>query len=932
MDTVASPGPSSPFDPACLREELTSSWGEIRRPDQARAGVLRRLKALKAEAQREAQGLLEQTGDGRACAKALALFQDELVKLIYDLSTFHIYHAPKPAAAMPMALVATGGYGRGLMAPGSDVDLLFLFPDKQTAQAESIVKSVLHYLWDLGYKVGHAVRTVDQTIKAAKIDMTIRTALLDARLIHGEDALFNRMQASLLSSVVQGSQREFIEAKLRERAERLKRIGFSRYMVEPNIKEGKGGLRDLNMLHWFAVHLNTGGQGQAETGLFSPGETATFNRCEAFLWTVRCYLHFLAGKPEERLSFDLQPEMARLLQYHSRLGLLGVERFMKHYFLIAKDVGDLTRTVCSCLEIRELKTVPSLSDFMGILPWGSRARLAATTAFRVDHDRLNVKQPDAFTKDPLNLIRLFVEAERRNLLLHPEAIRLVRSSLKLIDDGFRANPAANQLFLKLLTSRHAPERLLRTLNEAGVLGRFIADFGRIVAMAEFSMYHYFTIDEHTIRAVGILSQMEKGAFADELPLATEIFPGIQNRRALYLALLMHDVAKALEGDHSIIGAELTRKLAFRMGLEAAEADTAAWLVEHHLTMSQTAQSRDISDPQTVRTFADIVQSPERLKLLLLLTVADIRAVGPGVWNGWKGQLLRSLYYDTEPLLAGGHTREPRMSRIISAQARLRETLAGWPPAEVERFVHRHEPDYWLKTDLERQVQHAKIIRAFESERPVVAFDAKCDEFRSLTELTLVTGVKGDTVQPLTELTLVTQDTPRLLMIFAGACAAAGANIASAQISTTRDGLALDTLFLQRLFSDSEEIERAQKISHTISAILSGKRAIDTLETARSLQKSRIRAFSVTPDIIIDNTASLELTVIEVHALDRPGLLFDLARGLSDLELDIASAHIATFGEKAVDVFYVRDRFRKKLVSGDAKRLIRKRLLALLKAG
>jgi [protein-PII] uridylyltransferase len=932
MDTVASLGLSSTFDPACLREELTSSWGEIRRPDQARAGVLRRLKALKAEAQSEAQELLEQTGDGRACAKALALFQDELVKLIYDLSTFHISRAPKPPAAMPMALVATGGYGRGLMAPGSDVDLLFLFPDKQTAQAESIVKSVLHYLWDLGYKVGHAVRTVDQTIKAAKEDMTIRTALLDARLIHGEDALFNRMQASLLSGVVQGNQREFIEAKLRERAERLIRIGFSRYMVEPNIKEGKGGLRDLNMLHWFAVHLNTGGQAQAETGLFSPNETATFNRCEAFLWTVRCYLHFLAGKPEERLSFDLQPEMARLLQYHSRLGLLGVERFMKHYFLIAKDVGDLTRTVCSCLEIRELKTVPSLSDFMGILPWGSRARLAATTAFRVDHDRLNVKQPDAFTKDPLNLIRLFVEAERRNLLLHPEAIRLIRSSLKLIDDGFRTNPAANQLFLKLLTSRHAPERSLRALNEAGVLGRFIADFGRVVAMAEFSMYHYYTIDEHTIRAVGILSQMEKGALADELPLATEIFPGVQNRRALYLALLMHDVAKAVEGDHSIVGAELTRRLAFRMGLEPAEADTAAWLVEHHLTMSQTAQSRDISDPQTVRTFADIVQSPERLKLLLLLTVADIRAVGPGVWNGWKGQLLRSLYYDTEPLLAGGHTREPRKSRIISAQARLRETLDGWPPAEIEHFIQRHEPDYWLKTDLERQLQHAKIIRAFESERPVVAFDAKCDEFRSLTELTLVTGVKGDPVQPLTELTLVTQDTPRLLMIFAGACAVAGANIASAQISTTRDGLALDTLFLQRLFSDSEEIERAQKISHTISAILSGKRAIDTLETARSLQKSRIRAFSVTPDIIIDNTASQELTVIEVHALDRPGLLFDLARGFSDLELDIASAHIATFGEKAVDVFYVRDRFRKKLMSGDVKRLIRKRLLALLKAG
>ena len=305
MDAFTNPGPPS-FDLACLREELTSYWLEIpRNADQVRVRVLPRLKALKAQAQSEARGFLERTGDGRACAKALALFQDELVKLIYDLSIFHICRALKPAAAEHMALVATGGYGRGLMAPGSDVDVLFLLPSNQTAQAESIVKSVLYYLWDLGYKVGHAVRTIDQTIKAAKDDTTVRTALLDARLIHGESALFNRMRVSSISSVVQGSQREFIAAKFRERAQRLKRTGFSRYMVEPNIKEGKGGLRDLNMLHWFAVYLSPGGKGQAEAGIFSPGETATFNRCEAYLWTVRCHLHFLAGEPEERLSPDM---------------------------------------------------------------------------------------------------------------------------------------------------------------------------------------------------------------------------------------------------------------------------------------------------------------------------------------------------------------------------------------------------------------------------------------------------------------------------------------------------------------------------------------------------------------------------------------------------------------------------------------------------
>ncbi len=799
------------------------------------------------------------------------------------------------------------------MAPSSDVDLLFLLPYKQTAWGESIVESILYFLWDLGYKVGHATRNVDQTLKAAKDDTTIRTALLDARLIYGEDTLFDELWSRFVSKVVHGTQQEFIAAKLAEREQRLKRAGISRYRVEPNVKEGKGGLRDLNMLHWFATYLNPVKNGQAESGIFTPEEVATFNKCEAFLWTVRCHLHFLANKAEERVSFDMQQEMARRLKYHDRKGLLGVERFMKHYFLVAKDVGDLTRILCSSLELRQLKSVPSLSDFVGAMPWNSRAKLAATTDFRVDNSRINVKSPTAFQDNPLNLIRLFMESERNNLLLHPEAIRLARSSLRLIDDNFRADPQANQLFLELLTSKDAPESTLRAMNEAGVLGQFIPEFGHVVGMMQFNMYHHYTVDEHTIRAVGILSQIEKGALGDELPLSTEIINNIQNRRALYVALLTHDIAKGQEEDHSILGAKIARKLAHRLGLSPGEAETAAWLVEHHLVMSQTAQSRDISDPQTIKTFADFVQSPDRLKLLLLLTVADIRAVGPGIWNGWKGQLLRSLYYDTEPLLAGGHTRLPRQARIRDAQEQLRKALAAWPAAEVDHFVERHEPDYWLKTEIDRQVQHAQLIKQAEAESLPLAFEVKSDAFRALTELTLVT-----------------KDNPGLLMIFAGACAAAGANIASAQISTTRDGLALDTLVLQRAFpEDAEEIRRAEKIASVIGEVIVGRRAIETLDTSRQRPKPRLGAFTVPPDIIIDNTASQAQTVVEAHAIDRPGLLFDLTREFRDLGLDIASAHIATFGEKAVDVFYVTDRSKQKITDQDAKSHIQQKLLEML---
>ncbi len=916
MDQINFPTPPY-FDPAALREEFSGYWREgVDSPSQLRARVVRRLKEVKQNARNEAQALLLRTGDGRACASALATFQDELIKLIYDYSTKHLYRAQNPSAAEHMAIVATGGYGRGMLAPSSDIDLLFLLPYKQTAWGESIVESVLYFLWDLGFKVGHATRTVDQTLRAAREDMTIRTALLDARLLYGEGALFRELWARFIANIVQGSQRDFIAAKLDEREERLKRAGVSRYRVEPNIKEGKGGLRDLNMLHWLAVYLNPGKNGQAEKKVFTAEEIATFRRCEAFLWRIRCHLHFLTGKPEERISFDVQPEMARRLHYRDRKGLLGVERFMKHYFLIAKDVGDLTRTVCSSLELRQLKTVPTLSDFYGVLPWSSRAKLAATTAFRFDNGRLNVKQPDVFRKDPLNLIRFFIEAERNNLLLHPEALRLIRLSLKLIDDSFRDNPEANQLFLDLLTSRNAPETSLRYMNEAGVLGRFIPDFGRVVAMMQFNMYHHYTIDEHTIRAIGILSQIEKGGLGEELPLSTEIVGDIQNRRALYLALLMHDVAKACEGDHSVVGAAMTRALALRLGLSPAEAETAAWLVQHHLVMSQTAQHRDISDPQTIKNFADIVQSPERLKLLVLLTVADIRAVGPYTWNGWKGQLLRSLYYDTEPLLAGGHTKAPRQARITDAKIRLREALRDWPAQEVEHFIERHEPDYWLRTDTDRQVQHAHLIRRFEAEDAPLAFSVRC----------------CDISHPIPELTFVTKDHPRLLMQCTGACAAAGANIASAQISTTRDGLALDTLLFNRSYhQDNEEIVQTQKIARVIGDVVSGARSVDGQKVRSSRPKPRLGAFTVPPDVVIDNAGSQEATVVEIQALDRPGLLFDLSRVLSDLDLDISSAHIATFGEKAVDVFYVADSSRKKVTTEEAKRHIRESLLEMLSA-
>jgi [protein-PII] uridylyltransferase len=906
------------FDPLAMREKLTQLW---RQHDgnsaELRAALLVQLKQLVRDARESARMALEADGNGRRCAKSLSLFQDELIRLLFDFITSHVYRATNPSQAERMNIIATGGYGRGLLAPASDIDLLLLMPYKKTPWGESVAEYLLYLLWDLGFKVGHATRTVEQTVRFAKSDIATHTALLDARLILGGEELWRSFNMQFHDTLLSGGHREFIAAKLDERDKRHERTGSSRYRVEPNIKDGKGGLRDLHTLYWIAKHLNPilNNENWVEAGLFSPAEYNLYRSSEDFLWTVRCHLHFLSGKAEERLTFDVQPIMAERLHYRERGGLMAVERFMKHYFLVAKDVGDLTRVVCSSLEVKQLKGVPQLNDLLSPLTWRARARLSNTSDFRIENGRMTAKHKDVFKNDPVNLIRLFSLAAEHNVLLHPEVVRLVRSSLSLIDDKLRANPEANRLFMEILTSRTLPEVSLRRMNEAGVLGRFIPDFGRVVSMMQFNMYHHYTVDEHLIRSIGELSKIERGLLGDELPLSTEIIRSIANRRALYLAVFLHDVAKGRDEDHSIVGARIARRLGPRFGLSPSETATVVWLIENHLVMSQFAQSRDLNDPKTIRDFADIVQSRELLMLLVILTAADIRAVGPGVWTGWKGQLLRTLYYETEPLLTGGHTNVPREMRIRAAHDELRRALPDWPRAEVDALIERQHASYWLRTDLTRQLAHAELIRRAKEKGLPVSYEIATDSFASLTELTLWC-----------------QDRPGLIAMIAGACSAAGANIVGAALATTRDGMALNTFALQRAFEhEQEERDFAARIAGTIEKLLSGNGDFQKLMARKPRRRTRVEAFSVEPRVSIDNALSDELTVIEVNGRDRPRLLFDLASSIADLNINISSAQVATFGEKAVDVFYVVDATKKKITRENVQKLLNDRLLEVLEA-
>ena len=649
------------------------------------------------------------------------------------------------------------------------------------------------------------------------------------------------------------------------------------------------------------------------SGAFTRAEVATFRRCEDFLWTVRCHMHFETGRAEERLSFDLQPAIAEALGYRQDASLRSVERFMKHYFLVAKDVGELTAILCSALEIQQLARAPRLPQFLNPLSWTTRRQVRRMTDFRIDDDLLNVASENTFKSDPVNILRLFFRAHETGTFFHPNAIRLLRGSLRLIDDKLRADPAANRIFLSLLTSRTSPEIALRRMNDAGVLGRFIPEFGHVVSMMQFNMYHHFTVDEHLIRTIGQLSSIEAGGLPQALPLSTEIVSTIQNRRALYVAALLHDIGKGRPEDHSILGERIARRLCPRLGLRKAETDVVAWLVREHLTMSDTAQRRDLGDAKTIRDFADIVQTPERLKLLVLLTVADIRAVGPGTWNSWKGQLLRELYYETEPLVTGGHTMTSRRSRLAAAEKQLREALAEWQQEDVEAFVANQYPDYWLRTDTDKQVEHAKLVHEARRDGKKLAISFKSDAFKGMTELTVLVP-----------------NHPRLLSLLAGCCASAGANIIGAQICSTRDGFALDTFVLQRSFADNEdEARRTATIRRTIESVLKGEVRLRSLLANRKPAERRIHAFDVEPEVVISNSLSDQFTVIEVSGLDRPGLLYELTSAISDLRLDITSAHITTYGEKAVDVFYVTDLTGKKVIDPNRQVTIREMLEQVL---
>jgi len=794
------------------------------------------------------------------------------------------------------------------MAPQSDVDLLFLTPYKITPWAESVIETMLYILWDLKLKVGHASRTIRDCLRLGGQDFTIRTALLENRFLAGDRQLADHFKKRLWHELFEGTEREFIEAKLEERDNRHEKQGGQRYMVEPNVKEGKGGLRDLQSLFWIAKYLHQV-DNVAELvalGVFTEDEFDTFARAESFLWAVRCHIHLLTKRATDQLTFDLQVDVAERMGYRDTAGRRAVEHFMQDYFRHATQVGDLTRIFLTKLEAAHAKSQPLLQRIF-------RRKRKLKDGYEEVHGRLAIADETALLSEPINLLRVFEEGLRTGLLIHPDAMRLVTANLDLIDDTLRNDRKAQKLFLDLLLKHGNPERALRRMNELGVLSAFIPEFEPIVALMQFNMYHSYTVDEHTIQCISNLAQIERGELEEDLPLSSSILEEGVNRKVLYVALLLHDIGKGRDEDHSIVGARIARKVAPRLGLKAKEVDTVEWLVRYHLLMSDMAQKRDIADPRTVRDFAKAVQTKERLDLLCVLTVCDIRGVGPDTWNNWKASLLRALYRQTRRAMEGGLEELNREQRGSDAKRNLAEELADWPAKDVNREKARHYPPYWQGLHVTAHVVFAKLLRDLTEDD--IAIDLAIDEGRDATRACFALA-----------------DHPGIFSRLAGALALVGANVVDARTYTSKDGFATAAFWIQDSDGHPYEADRLPRLRKMIHKTLKGEVVATEAIQSRDKIKKRERAFKVPTHITFDNDGSEIYTIIEVDTRDRPGLLYDLTRTLATNNIYINSAVIATYGEQVVDTFYVKDMFGLKFYSEAKQKALEKKLRQAITQG
>ncbi|MBF0426516.1 MAG: [protein-PII] uridylyltransferase [Magnetococcales bacterium] len=784
-----------------------------------------------------------------------------------------------------LCLVATGGYGRGELAPYSDIDLLFLLPEGTQSQFSAKVEWMLYFLWDLRLEVGHAVRSIQECVELASKEMEIRTSLLESRFLAGNKRLFRRYHTTLMDKTLLGDVEGFQRDKLVEQRQRHERFGNSMFYLEPNIKENPGGLRDIHTFVWiseYRYHVKRIAD-LVEKGIISEEEFVTFQRCREFLLRVRNAMHYAAGRRDDRLTFQQQLEIAAAFGYRDRPHMRGVEQFMRRYYQVAKQVGNLTYVLLQKYQEEQLQSDEEEQELL-------------EDVFILVGDKVAVTHPEAFQENPVRLMRLFEVAQRYVKGIHPDTIRLVTRNLGLVDREFRRNPEVNLIFLNMLSGRMSVAWVLRMMNLCRILGRYLPEFGRIIGQSQHDLFHIFTVDEHTIRAVETLRHIKSGKLEEDLPFFTQVMRKIRHPVVLHLGVLFHDIAKGRGGQHEKAGAVIATDVCARLGLPEWETRQVAWLVANHLIFSRTAFRRDINDPQTVVQFSRMVGNQTNLDLLLLLTVADIRAVGPGVWNQWKANLLLRLYHLALEFLNKGLYPADELARQArqKRESVLEILTPDYSPATVNNYLDRFYSDYFVGNEPEDIADH---------------FIALAEQLHQPLAVAFLPNPRSDT----TTLLVHTMDHAGLFAEISGALAAESANILAANGNLTRDGMVFDIFVIEEPKGGAiRSEEKLSRIEKTLRAVLTGHVHPDQLLAGSKMTTRKHELFEVPSTVEWDNDFSDTSTVLEINALDRLGLLYAVTREMERQGIQIGTAKVSTYGERAVDVFYLKDMFGLKL--------------------
>jgi [protein-PII] uridylyltransferase len=821
---------------------------------------------------------------GQQSVAAYAGFMDRFLGTLYRLAVDDARR--EGLTPRPLVLVALGGYGRGELHPLSDLDLMLIYDGEMGPFVQRATQGLLYALWDLGLQVGHAVRSLPDCLAMARTDFPSRTSMQQARFLVGDRRLFNRFRKVLAENVYQKDFAQFLETTLTERDQRYRKFGGSPYMGEPNVKESAGGLRDIHTAMWLAsTKFGTRTlQELADKRLITEREQKAADEALTFLWRVRNELHFLSGHKNDVLSRDVQPQIAKNFGYAGDELALPVEKFMRDYYLHARVIHRVSRRlIARCRE-----TLSRRATVQRRL----RQEALADGLIVID-EQIHLAQPDGrtFREDPLRLLRVFWHSHRLGFELGIDVERAVEASLDLIDDGFRASPAARDLFLDICRSWGRAAQTFREMHELGVLGRYLPEWGALTCLVQYDVYHKFTADQHSLLAVQHLEALAPGQSADAEGNA-QVVSEVERPAALMLGMLLHDIGKGKGHGHVAKGIPLMESLTARIGLTAEDADKAVFLVAHHLTMSHIAQRRDIDDPKTIETLADVCRTPERLRMLYLLTCADMRAVGPGVMTGWQAQILWDLYARTLGRLAGGQRERPNRETVA---ARVTEAMRG----EVARTaVTAHlallSDRYLTTTSWQRIAAHLRLLDRLEGG-------------------VLATDLFHHPDLGSSELVIATRDVPGLFSLIAGTLAAQGINILSAQIHTRADGIVIDTFQVNDPFGEAVTEEARWRLTlEALRRVLRGEVSVEDLLAKRRAVHPAGEGIAGPAKISVDNQLSDSRTVVEVKCPDRVGLLYVITHTLSGLGLDIASARIATEIDQAYDTFYVTDRHGRRL--------------------